>query len=137
MGRLVLHATMRLHTGGHVGLVTDTAAFAPLIKSFTKSEYTSHGCTRGTAGVETLDEPPVGQGELLVSGRVVGVCGTDREIAEGGYGEPPQGEARERSEVVASAIEETHSPRASSGRSVVRAREHRRRVQDPRGAVAT
>jgi len=49
---------------------------------------------KGTAGVETLDEPPVAQGELLVSGRLVGVCGTDREIAEGVYGEPPQGEAR-------------------------------------------
>ena len=48
----------------------------------------------GTARVETLDEPPVTQGELLVSGRLVGVCGTDREIAEGVYGEPPQGEAR-------------------------------------------
>ena len=48
----------------------------------------------GTARVETLDEPPVTQGELLVSGRLVGVCGTDREIAEGVYGEPPQGEGR-------------------------------------------
>jgi glucose 1-dehydrogenase len=48
----------------------------------------------GTAGVETLDEPPIGQGELLVSGRLVGVCGTDREIAEGSDGEPPPGEAR-------------------------------------------
>lgn len=49
---------------------------------------------KGTAGVETVDEPPVAQGELLVSGRLVGVCGTDREIAEGSYGEPPTGEAR-------------------------------------------
>ena len=51
------------------------------------------GC-RDTAAVETLDEPPDAQGELLVSGRLVGVCGTDREIAEGVYGEPPQGESR-------------------------------------------
>jgi threonine dehydrogenase-like Zn-dependent dehydrogenase len=51
------------------------------------------GC-KGTAAVETLDEPALGQGELLVSGRLVGVCGTDREIAEGVYGEPPQGESR-------------------------------------------
>jgi D-arabinose 1-dehydrogenase-like Zn-dependent alcohol dehydrogenase len=48
----------------------------------------------GTAGVQTLDEPPFTQGELLVSGRLVGVCGTDREIAEGICGEPPHGEAR-------------------------------------------
>ncbi|MDT5345725.1 MAG: glucose 1-dehydrogenase, partial [Mycobacterium sp.] len=51
------------------------------------------GC-KATAAVETLDEPPDAQGELLVSGRLVGVCGTDREIAEGVYGEPPQGESR-------------------------------------------
>lgn len=49
---------------------------------------------KGTAGVETLDEPPIAHGELLVSGRLVGVCGTDREIAEGVYGELPTGEAR-------------------------------------------
>jgi threonine dehydrogenase-like Zn-dependent dehydrogenase len=48
----------------------------------------------GTAAVETLEEPPPAQGELLVSGRLVGVCGTDREIAEGSYGEPPPGEKR-------------------------------------------
>ena len=51
------------------------------------------GC-QGTAAVETLDEPADAQGELLVSGRLVGVCGTDREIAEGVYGEPPPGESR-------------------------------------------
>jgi D-arabinose 1-dehydrogenase-like Zn-dependent alcohol dehydrogenase len=27
-------------------------------------------------------------------GMAVGICGTDREIAEGAYGEPPSGEAR-------------------------------------------
>ena len=51
------------------------------------------GC-RHTAAVETLDEPADAQGELLVSGRLVGVCGTDREIAEGSYGQPPQGDSR-------------------------------------------
>jgi poly(3-hydroxyalkanoate) depolymerase len=34
MGRLLPHATMHLHTGGHVDLVTNPAAFAPLIESF-------------------------------------------------------------------------------------------------------
>jgi glucose 1-dehydrogenase len=33
-------------------------------------------------------------GALLVRGMAVGICGTDREIAEGAYGEPPSGEAR-------------------------------------------
>jgi poly(3-hydroxyalkanoate) depolymerase len=34
MGRLLPHATMHLHTGGHVDLLTNAAAFAPLIESF-------------------------------------------------------------------------------------------------------
>jgi threonine dehydrogenase-like Zn-dependent dehydrogenase len=33
-------------------------------------------------------------GGLLVRGRLLGVCGTDREIAVDGYGEPPAGERR-------------------------------------------
>jgi threonine dehydrogenase-like Zn-dependent dehydrogenase len=31
-------------------------------------------------------------GALLVRGRAIGVCGTDREIADGAYGTPPSGE---------------------------------------------
>ena len=31
---------------------------------------------------------------VLVRGRLIGVCGTDREIVEGGYGEPPPGERK-------------------------------------------
>jgi poly(3-hydroxyalkanoate) depolymerase len=34
MSRLLPHATMHLHTGGHVDLVTKPAEFAPLIESF-------------------------------------------------------------------------------------------------------
>jgi hypothetical protein len=34
MGWLLPHAMMHLHTGGHVDLVTNAAAFAPLIESF-------------------------------------------------------------------------------------------------------
>jgi glucose 1-dehydrogenase len=33
-------------------------------------------------------------GALLVRGMAIGVCGTDRKIAEGAYGTPPPGEAR-------------------------------------------
>jgi poly(3-hydroxyalkanoate) depolymerase len=36
MGRLLPHATMHLHPGGHVDPVTNAAAFAPLIESFRK-----------------------------------------------------------------------------------------------------
>ena len=39
-------------------------------------------------------EPEPAAGELLVDGLVVGVCGTDREIVAGEYGEAPPGEER-------------------------------------------
>lgn len=48
----------------------------------------------GTAGVEEIGEPPVGDGDVLVEGLLVGVCGTDVEIATMGYGEPPPGHKR-------------------------------------------
>jgi poly(3-hydroxyalkanoate) depolymerase len=38
MGRLLPHATMHLHTGGHVDLITNAAEFAPLIESFRSGE---------------------------------------------------------------------------------------------------
>jgi pimeloyl-ACP methyl ester carboxylesterase len=43
MGRLLPHATMHLHDGGHVDLVADAAAFTPLIESFRKEQ---HSCVR-------------------------------------------------------------------------------------------
>lgn len=39
-----------------------------------------------------LPDPLAGPGELLVDGLAVGVCGTDREIAGGDYGQAPIGE---------------------------------------------
>lgn len=47
-----------------------------------------------TAGVEEIGEPPDADGEVLVDGLYVGVCGTDVEIAAHGYGEPPPGHRR-------------------------------------------
>jgi glucose 1-dehydrogenase len=47
-----------------------------------------------TAGVIELPEPPGSDGSLLVQTRLIGMCGTDREIAEDGYGAPPPGEER-------------------------------------------
>ena len=41
----------------------------------------------GTAGVGDISGPDEADGALLVNGLLVGVCGTDREIADGGYGE--------------------------------------------------
>ncbi len=48
----------------------------------------------GSAAVEDVPDPSDADGALLVRGLLVGVCGTDREIAEGQYGEPPPGESK-------------------------------------------
>ena len=48
----------------------------------------------GTAGVEEVPSPDPHDGQLLVRGLAVGVCGTDREIAEGSYGTPPSDEGK-------------------------------------------
>lgn len=45
----------------------------------------------GSGHVATLPGP-VGDGEVLVDGLAVGICGTDVEIAEGLYGTAPEGE---------------------------------------------
>jgi len=49
---------------------------------------------KGTAGIEEAPDPGMQVGALLVRGMAVGICGTDREIAEGAYGAPPPNEAR-------------------------------------------
>jgi threonine dehydrogenase-like Zn-dependent dehydrogenase len=46
----------------------------------------------GTARVEEVLDPVPHDGNLLVRGLLVGVCGTDREIAAGEYGTPPPGD---------------------------------------------
>lgn len=43
--------------------------------------------------VADLDEPPRSDGPVLVDGVRIGICGTDREIAAGVYGEAPPGES--------------------------------------------
>jgi glucose 1-dehydrogenase len=48
----------------------------------------------GSARLDDLPEPADADGALVVEAVAVGVCGTDREIAEGGYGEPPPGRDR-------------------------------------------
>jgi threonine dehydrogenase-like Zn-dependent dehydrogenase len=47
-----------------------------------------------TAGVIDLPEPPASDGSVLVRTRLIGMCGTDVEIAIDGYGVPPPGEER-------------------------------------------
>src|SRR5512147_349101 len=47
-----------------------------------------------SAALLELPEPEPAEGEVLVEGRLVGVCGTDVEIVHGGHGAPPPGEER-------------------------------------------
>jgi glucose 1-dehydrogenase len=47
-----------------------------------------------SAELTELPDPQPGDGELLVEPIYLGVCGTDREIVEGGHGEPPPGHER-------------------------------------------
>jgi glucose 1-dehydrogenase len=47
-----------------------------------------------SAQLEEVAEPPLSDGALLVRGRALGVCGTDREIVSGDYGWAPRGEQR-------------------------------------------
>src|SRR5215217_6245097 len=47
-----------------------------------------------SADLTELPDPQPPEGELLVEPLYLGVCGTDREIIEGGHGEPPPGHER-------------------------------------------
>jgi glucose 1-dehydrogenase len=49
---------------------------------------------RGTAELSEVGEPPASDGPVLVEALALGVCGTDREIIEGGYGAAPPGHDR-------------------------------------------
>ncbi len=44
----------------------------------------------GSAALTEIDGPP-GEGDVLVQGLAVGICGTDVEIADGRYGTAPEG----------------------------------------------
>jgi threonine dehydrogenase-like Zn-dependent dehydrogenase len=47
-----------------------------------------------SAKVEEIPDPPASDGEVLVEGLAVGICGTDVEISREGYGRPPAGHER-------------------------------------------
>src|SRR5690606_10256195 len=47
-----------------------------------------------SARLDNVPEPSLVEGSLLVRALALGVCGTDREILEGLYGEAPRGQAR-------------------------------------------
>ncbi|MFC4114898.1 glucose 1-dehydrogenase [Nonomuraea zeae] len=51
------------------------------------------GC-KGTLDVGEVPDPAPGQGELLVQGLALGICGTDRELADADYGFPSGGRER-------------------------------------------
>ena len=48
----------------------------------------------GSAELVDLPDPEPGEGELLVEGLALGVCGTDIEIVSGEYGSAPEGDTR-------------------------------------------
>jgi len=48
----------------------------------------------GSASLDALDEPRPDVNEFVVETTLVGVCGTDRDIVDGGYGAPPGGRRR-------------------------------------------
>ncbi|WP_141582281.1 glucose 1-dehydrogenase [Actinomadura sp. WMMA1423] len=48
----------------------------------------------GSLAVTDVPDPEPGEGDLLVDGLAVGVCGTDKEIAAGDYGWAPPGRDR-------------------------------------------
>jgi threonine dehydrogenase-like Zn-dependent dehydrogenase len=50
--------------------------------------------TAGSLTVEEVEDPQPSSDELVVDGLAVGVCGTDKEIAAGEYGEAPPGRRR-------------------------------------------
>jgi glucose 1-dehydrogenase len=50
--------------------------------------------TAGSAELSEIDEPPEGDGPILVETLAVGICGTDIEILTGAYGWPPPGRDR-------------------------------------------
>jgi threonine dehydrogenase-like Zn-dependent dehydrogenase len=49
---------------------------------------------KGIVAVEEVPHPDLHDGALLVRGKAIGVCGTDRGIADGAYGTPPPSEER-------------------------------------------
>ncbi len=48
----------------------------------------------GSAALTDMEEPPVGDGPILVETLAVGICGTDIEILSGAYGWSPPGRER-------------------------------------------
>jgi 2-desacetyl-2-hydroxyethyl bacteriochlorophyllide A dehydrogenase len=50
--------------------------------------------TPGSLKLEEIPDPPCGEGALLVRTRAIGVCGTDRGLIDGRYGEAPPGRRR-------------------------------------------
>ncbi len=49
---------------------------------------------KDSAELEEMPEPPAADGALVVDGIALGICGTDAEIVDGDYGEPPPGAER-------------------------------------------
>src|SRR3954467_10920418 len=48
----------------------------------------------GSLGLADIADPVPGKNDVLVKTRAIGICGTDRELIDGHYGEAPAGEKR-------------------------------------------
>jgi threonine dehydrogenase-like Zn-dependent dehydrogenase len=55
---------------------------------------TVHPSQPNSVELQQVSEPPPAEGDVLVDALALGVCGTDREIVSGEYGEAPAGAAR-------------------------------------------
>src|SRR5690349_16007066 len=55
---------------------------------------TVHPPQPNSIALQDVAEPPESAGAVLVDALALGICGTDREIIEGDYGEAPEGQAR-------------------------------------------
>jgi poly(3-hydroxyalkanoate) depolymerase len=89
MGRLLPHATVHLHTGGHVDLVTDAAAFAPLIESF-RNNPSETGRVRFMAGAALRQRTTRGSRR---AGRRRGGSHACDDRCAGPQGDSPRGDA--------------------------------------------
>ncbi len=55
---------------------------------------TLHPGIANSARLDDIAEPPISDGAILVRTLALGVCGTDREIVSGAFGEAPPGSER-------------------------------------------
>ena len=72
-----------------------------------------------SARIDEVPEPPRSDGSILVRSLALGVCGTDRDIVSGAYGEAPPGNERLiLGHESLGTVEEARRPAASSSAAI-------------------